>query len=134
MWIPTQNSVSKPGLEKSGRLVAICDQKIFFATRSWAAVVNLATNFSTQGSSLATPVLRWVPYADKRYCRATGKERQVSENYIQNFENLSRYSRNVNLAHSQRRKVSHTLPAQRITKKIERTSRSAIPTCHKYPA
>ena len=42
-------------------------------------MVNLATNFSTQGSSLATPVLRWVPYANKRYCIATGKERQVSE-------------------------------------------------------
>ena len=33
------------GLEKSGRLVAICDQKIFLATRSQAA----ATNFSTKG-------------------------------------------------------------------------------------
>ena len=42
-------SVYWPGLEKSGRLVAICDQKIFLATRSWAAVVNLATNFSTKG-------------------------------------------------------------------------------------
>ena len=72
--------VTESGLEKSGRLVAICDQKIFLATKSWAAVVNLATNFSNQGSSLATPVLRWVPCANKRYCIATGKERQVSEN------------------------------------------------------
>ena len=40
---------TEAGLEKSGRLVAICDQKIFLATRSQAAVVNLATNFSTKG-------------------------------------------------------------------------------------
>ena len=41
--------VVNPGLEKSGRQVAICDQKTFLATRSQAAVVNLATNFSTKG-------------------------------------------------------------------------------------
>ena len=78
--VPETFRKGHPGLEKPGRLVAICDQKIFLATRSWAAVVNLATKFSTQGSSLATPVLRWVPCANKLYCIATGKERQVSEN------------------------------------------------------
>ena len=88
------------GLEKSGRLVAICDQKIFLATRSYAAVVNLATKFSTKG-----PV--WRPQFCARFRERTNgtvwrpeNERQVSENEIQNFENLSRYSRNVNLAHS----------------------------------
>ena len=86
------------GLEKSGRLVAICDQKIFLATRSWAAVVKLATNFSTKG-----PV--WRPqFCARFHVRTNGtvwrpeKEQQVSENEIQIFENLSRYSRNVNLA------------------------------------
>ena len=89
-----------PGLEKSGRLVAICDQKIFLATRSEAAVVNLATNFATKG-----PV--WRPqFCALFHVRTNGtvwrpeNERQVSENEIQNFENLSRYSRDVNLAHS----------------------------------
>ena len=79
------------GLEKSGRLVAICDQKIFLATRSQAAVVNLATNFSTKG-----PV--WRPQFGARFhvrtngtVRRPENERQVSENEIQNFENLSRY-------------------------------------------
>ena len=82
------------GLEKSGRLVAICDQKIFLATRSQAAVVNLATDFSTKG-----PV--WRPQFCARFhvrtnstVRRPENERQVSENEIQNFENLSRYSRN----------------------------------------
>ena len=59
------------GLEKSGRLVAICDQKIFLATRSWAAVVNLATNFSTK-----VPVWRPQFYARLRTngtVMATGK-------------------------------------------------------------
>ena len=71
-----------PGLEKSGRLVAICDQKIFLATRSQAAVVNLATNFSTKG-----PV--WRPqFCARFHVRTNGtvrrpeNERQVSENEI----------------------------------------------------
>ena len=99
---PALNLLSRPGLEKSGRLVAICDQKIFLVTRSWAAVVNLATNFSTKG-----PV--WRPqFCARFHVRTNGtvwrpeKEQQVSENEIQNVENFSRYSRNVNLAHSRK--------------------------------
>ena len=63
-------------------------------------MVNLATNFSTKG-----PV--WRPQFCARFrVRTNGavwrpeNERQVSENEIQNFKNLSHYSRNVNLAHS----------------------------------
>ena len=88
------------GLEKSGCLVAICDQKIFLVTRSRVVVVNLATNFSTKG-----PV--WRPqFCSRFHVRTNGtvwrpeKEHQVSENEIQNFENLSRYSRNVKGARS----------------------------------
>ena len=66
-------------------------------------MVNLATNFSTKG-----PVWRPQFWAGFRV-RTNGtvwrpqNERQVSENEIQNFENLSRYSHNVNLAHSHAR-------------------------------
>ena len=63
-------------------------------------MVNLATKFSTKG-----PV--WRPqFCARFHVRTNGtvwrpeNERQVSENEIQNFENLSRYSRSVNLAHS----------------------------------
>ena len=82
------------GLEKSGHLVAICDQKIYFATRSWAAVVNLATNFSTKG-----PV--WPPqFCAQFHVRTNGtlrrsEKNEVSESEIQNFESLSRSLRNV---------------------------------------
>ena len=88
------------GLEKSGRLVAMCDQKIFLATRSQAAVVNLATNFSTKGPVWRPQFCALFHVRTNGTVRRPENERHVSENEIQNFENLSRYSRNVNLAHS----------------------------------
>ena len=91
---------STTGLEKSGRLVAICDQKIFLATRSQAAVVNLATNFSTKGPVWRPQFCALFHVRRNGTARRPENERQVSENEIQNFENLSRYSRNVNLTHT----------------------------------
>ena len=100
-------------------------------------MVNLATNFSTKG-----PV--WRPqFCARFHVRTNGtvwrpeNERQVSENEIQNFENLSRLIRVTLTWHtltrppapscvscvSKRRKVSHTLPAQREQRKKSRGRR-----------
>ena len=49
---------------------------------------------------MATPVLRSVPCANKRYCKATGKRttgfRKRNSNFLKPFS----FTRNVNLAHS----------------------------------
>ena len=122
------------GLEKSGRLVAICDQKIFLATRSWAAVVNLATNFSTQGSSLATPVLRWVPCANKQYWRPEKNDRfpktkfKILKTFLVIRVTLTWHTR------SGGKSATPFQPSGQRRRSRGRRDPFSIPTCHKYPA